>query len=132
LALDSLQGKYVVSADVERVTHKKAVLQLVLLNLIENAYRHNYNEDLLIRVSAKRMDNLVRIAVEDNGQGVNPEMLSKTNRLFKSPTNIDRFGRRSYGMGLAKVRKLLETEGSELHLESPIGQGSVFYFDIPT
>jgi len=131
LALDSLHGKYEVSADVERVTHKKAVLQLVLLNLIENAYRHNYNEDLLIRISAKRMDNLVRIAVEDNGQGVNPEMLSKTNRLFKSPTNIDRFGRRSYGMGLAKVRKLLETEGSELHLESPIGQGSVFYFDIP-
>ncbi|MFM7766684.1 MAG: sensor histidine kinase, partial [Bacteroidota bacterium] len=131
LALDSLQGKYEVFTDVINVTYKKAVLQLVLLNLIENAFRHNQNEDLLIRISARKMDNLIRIAVQDNGQGFNPEILNQMNGLFKSPTQKDRFGRRSYGMGLAKVRKLLETEGSELQIESQSGKGSVFFFDIP-
>lgn len=131
LALDSLQGKYEVSTDVEKVFYKKAVLQLVLLNLIENAFRHNQNEDLLIRIFARRKDNFIRFSVQDNGQGFNPEMLSQMNGLFKSPTQIDRFGRRSYGMGLAKVRKLLDAEGSELKIESQTGKGSVFFFDIP-
>ena len=131
LALDSLQGKYEVTTDVEKVIYKKAVLQLVLLNLIENAFRHNVNEDLLIRIIAEKRDNFIRIAVQDNGQGIDPEMLSQMNRLFNSPNKVDRFGRRSYGMGLVKVRKLLETEGSELQIESEPSKGSVFYFDIP-
>lgn len=131
LALDSLQARYEVDAGDEKVLFKKPVLQIVLMNLLENAYRHNSNEDLLIQVKANVQDGFVQIAVVDNGQGMDGTRLSALHQIFQTSTQKDRFGRRSYGLGLAKVRKLLEAENIELHIDSSIGKGSRFYFNIP-
>lgn len=131
LALDPLQAKYEVDTAVDKVHFKKPVLQIVLMNLLENAYRHNRNEDLLILVKATIGDGFVQLAVIDNGEGMDDARLNSLHHISQSNAQKDRFGRRSHGLGLAKVRKLLEGENIELHVESAIGKGARFYFNIP-
>jgi signal transduction histidine kinase len=48
--------------------------------------------------------------------------------LFGKLQAKDRFGKNSHGFGLAKVRKLLEQEGSSLKIKSGPGRGSTFSF----
>ncbi|MFN5325060.1 MAG: sensor histidine kinase [Bacteroidota bacterium] len=130
LSLDSLQAKYEVRSDVDEIRFKKPVLQIVLMNLLENAFRHNDNGDLLIQITAQSVDGMVRLEVVDNGKGMDQERLNSLHQMFQTNIHKDRFGRRSHGLGLAKVRKLLEAEGIELRVDSAPGKGSRFYFDI--
>ncbi|MFM7078777.1 MAG: sensor histidine kinase [Bacteroidota bacterium] len=131
LALDPLKARYEVEVHADSVHFKKPVLQIVLMNLLENAYRHNSNDDLFIRITATDKTGNTLIAVSDNGQGMNEERLRSLSRGFQTNIQKDRFGRKSHGLGLAKVRKLLEAENIDLKVESSSGKWSCFYFEIP-
>lgn len=131
LSLGSLQARFEIHAASCDVHFKKPVLQIVLMNLLENAYRHNRNEDLLIQLKASANAGFVQIAVVDNGEGMDVSRLKNLHQISQSNSQKDRFGRRSHGLGLAKVRKLLEAENIELHVDSVIGKGTSFYFNIP-
>ena len=132
LALEPLNARYELDVSADKIQFKKPVLQIVLMNLLENAYRHNNNEDLLIRIAASPKNDTIRIAIIDNGQGMDEERLKSLSRGFQISNRKDRFGRKSHGLGLAKVRKLLEAENIELQVESSTGKGTCFFFDIPT
>ena len=72
----------------------------------------------------------LRVSVEDTGIGIEPE---KQQLIFERFTQADSSTSRSYGgtgLGLAISKKILELQDVELQLESTVGKGSNFYFDI--
>lgn len=104
-------------------------LQQILLNLLGNAIKFTESGSVTLKVS-KRGDQ-VRLSVIDTGPGIPPE---KQERIFEAFEQADGSTARRYGgtgLGLSITRDLVRLHGSQLHLESQVGSGSHFYFDLP-
>ena len=74
----------------------------------------------------------IQIAVQDTGIGIPPD---RTNRLFKSFSQVDASTTREYGgtgLGLAISKRLSEMMGGTMWVESEVGVGSTFQFTILT
>lgn len=108
-------------------------IQQIILNLMTNAVKFTHKGEVFIEVGKleekKDKINLI-VKVKDTGIGISEENQSK---LFQAFTQADssttrRFG--GTGLGLAISKKLTEQMGGTIRVESEIGQGSTFIFDI--
>ncbi len=102
----------------------------VLINLLGNAVKFTEHGAVRLRASVVA-DERVRIEVTDTGIGIAPHQMS---RLFQRFSQVDasisrRFG--GSGLGLAISKKLVERMGGTIGVESTLGQGSTFWFDLP-
>ncbi|GHA46468.1 histidine kinase [Salinimicrobium marinum] len=106
----------------------------ILINLIGNSIKFTEEGDIWVRVKKvhqKGNQVLLKFEVEDNGEGISKE---KQKAIFENFTQgslqINRkFG--GTGLGLSIVKNLLNLMNSEIHLESELNEGSVFYFEMP-
>lgn len=105
----------------------------ILINLISNSIKFTENGDIWIRVknaekTAKKV--VVHFEVEDTGDGISKK---KQNTIFESFSQGSLQINRKYGgtgLGLSIVKNLLELMGSKIFLESKLGEGSKFWFNI--
>ena len=109
-------------------------LQQVLINLAGNAIKFTAQGDVVVRVHvAQRLDQeiVLHIAVSDAGIGIAPENQAHIFDGFSQAeaSTTRRFG--GTGLGLAICKRLVGLMGGQLMLESKLGQGSTFYFEIP-
>ena len=108
-------------------------LSQVLINLIGNSVKFTQNGKVTIRVqtnsSSKGKVNL-RVEIEDNGVGISKKKQKSIFETFNQGSlQINRkFG--GSGLGLSIVKNLLELMNSKIYLESTLGKGSKFWFDI--
>ena len=104
------------------------ILQVVY-NLINNAINYT-GEDKTVRVTQSVSDNKVRISVSDTGVGISPEDLPLIwDRYYK----VDKVHRRAMvgtGLGLSIVKGILEAHDAYYGVESKLGEGSTFWFEI--
>lgn len=101
-------------------------LQHALLNLLMNAYEALAGRRSgTVTMSVDATDDVVRIAVADDGPGVAPEVAA---RLFQ-PFVTTRRDRPLAGLGLYVSRTLLERSGGRLYYESP-GTGARFVAEL--
>jgi two-component system phosphate regulon sensor histidine kinase PhoR len=108
----------------------------VLSNLLDNAIKYTPEGGrirLFSRLSASTAKGtFVEISVEDTGNGIPPEELS---RLFERFYRVDKARSRQLGgtgLGLAIVKHVSKAHGGEVGVESTVGQGSRFWFTLPT
>ncbi len=108
-------------------------LSQILINLLGNAAKFTQKGELELKISVLQSENdqySLRFEVRDTGIGIKPEMQRK---IFEAFAQADGSTTKQYGgtgLGLAISNKLLALMGSELRLESTVGQGSTFYFDL--
>ena len=109
-------------------------LRQVVVNLLSNAVKFTHEGDVVVHASLtedRGPEALVRIAVTDTGIGI-PE--DKVGVLFESFRQVDASTTREYGgtgLGLAISARLVEAMHGALSVESVVGQGSTFSFEIP-
>jgi signal transduction histidine kinase len=106
----------------------------VLLNLIGNAVKYG-REGGTVRVGVSgtaRADgtDLVRIEVEDDGPGIDPEQLHRLFRPFER-LGQERTSVEGSGLGLAMSKALTTAMGGELSATSQLGQGTTFRVELP-
>ncbi|MDR0851160.1 MAG: response regulator [Clostridiales Family XIII bacterium] len=105
-------------------------LTQVLINLLNNAMKFT-PENGTITLQIKKTDAILRIAVTDTGIGVSPETQSK---LFQSFEQADGSITRQYGgtgLGLAICKRIVDLMGGHIWIESVLGEGASFIFEIP-
>ena len=108
-------------------------LSQVLINLIGNSVKFTQNGEVTIRInklsSVKDKVNL-HVEIEDTGVGISMQKQKSIFETFNQGSlQINRkFG--GSGLGLSIVKNLLELMNSKVYLESVLGQGSKFWFDI--
>jgi len=108
-------------------------LSQILINLIGNSIKFTQNGDVFVRVQ-KLGENKnkvsLRFEIEDNGVGISKKKQKSIFETFSQGSlQINRkFG--GTGLGLAIVKNLLELMNSKIYLESQLGKGSKFWFDI--
>lgn len=104
-------------------------IQQVLLGFVDNAIKHS-PRDSMITLSAVRKDRTVTLSVSDEGSGIEPDAIP---RLFERFFRADeaRTTPRGTGLGLAIAKEIIEAHGSTIEVESQVGRGSTFGFDLP-
>lgn len=110
-------------------TTKRIPLQQVFTNLIENAIKHHSRPDGQVTISVQEQGRYYKFTVADDGPGISQEYHHKIFSIFQTLEARDR--KESTGIGLAIVKKIVETEGGTIHLDSQVGVGSSFYFTWP-
>jgi signal transduction histidine kinase len=111
-----------VAADEER-------LEQILYNLIGNAIKFTLQGH--VRVSARADDQYVYISVADTGIGI-PE--SELTSIFDSFSQVKGDATREFegtGLGLAVTKNLVELHGGKIEVQSTLGKGSEFTFNLP-
>jgi signal transduction histidine kinase len=102
------------------------LIERVLTNLLDNAIRHTPSGGT-IEVELRHADGKVSVTVSDTGPGIPEELLES---LFRRPFS-QAGDRRSGGLGLLIVRRILQLHGCEIQLVSTPGEGAVFRFELP-
>lgn len=105
-------------------------LRQILVNLLGNAIKFTERGHIELRIEPIAGKNIVRFSVKDTGIGIEPKDQQK---IFEAFAQVDssstkRFG--GTGLGLTISNKLLALMGSELKVESEVGNGSTFSFEI--
>lgn len=117
----------------KRIKGDPLIVSQILINLIGNAIKFTENGDIWIRVKeVKRTQEHIylRFEVQDNGEGISKE---KQNSIFENFTQGSMQINRKFGgtgLGLSIVKNLLDLLNSQIHLESDLGKGALFYFQL--
>ncbi len=113
----------VVDVDAERIGQ-------VLRNLLNNALSHT-PEGGTVTISASHAGDSVEVKVTDTGTGIVPDHLPY---VFERFYRADRSRARATGgagLGLTIARQIVEAHGGNIRVESELGHGATFTFDLP-
>ena len=117
------EGPFIVHAD-------ELKIKQVMTNLINNAVKY-CGEDQVIIIDVKKSGRKIRFSVTDHGQGIASDELTHVwERYYKSSTNHVRSTEGS-GLGLSIVKEILNLHKATFGVESELGQGSTFWFELP-
>jgi CheY-like chemotaxis protein len=101
----------------------------VLINLLSNAIKYNReNGTVEVTCSAISPDR-VRVSVADAGQGLAPEQMAQLFQPFNR-LGQEAGGEEGTGIGLVVAKRLVELMGGVIGMESSVGVGSVFWFEL--
>ena len=120
-------------------------LRQILINLVSNAIKFTRTGEIEVKISVPKKQRCVKLdelpedmqslelqfAVRDTGIGIPP---SQRTRIFESFTQADASTTRDYGgtgLGLAICSNLTKLLGGEIWMDSEVGKGSTFYFQLP-
>lgn len=107
----------------------KAPLEQVFRHLIGNAVKHHHRSTGKVEVSATIRDSFVEFVVADDGPGIAPEYHEMVFRMFQALNPRDQV--EGLGVGLAFVKKIVESQGGTVVLKSTLGSGAAFHFVWP-
>ena len=122
IEIDAGDGLPMVNADI-------ALVERVLENLIDNALSHSPDGGA-IRIPVAANGESVRVTVSDSGPGIAPEHLPRVFDRFYQAGNAHR-GTAHAGLGLAIAKRIVELHGARLEVESTLGHGTAFSFQLP-
>lgn len=111
-------------ADLSVVKADKRALRSILDNLLSNAIRFTPQEGEIV-LAAEETKDFVQFSVRDTGRGIEAERLGTIFDRFNT------FSEQGTGLGLALVRRLVESLGGQVAVESRLGNGTTFRFSIP-
>ncbi|HLO47641.1 MAG TPA: ATP-binding protein [Kamptonema sp.] len=112
-------------------------LRQVLINLLGNAIKFTEQGSVKFTINSQKVEsddpevNLYRIRfkVEDTGVGISKEHIKNIFLPFEQSGNMKKQSEGT-GLGLAISKNIVDMMGSSLEVESELGKGSVFYFEI--
>jgi len=112
-------------SEVKELNYSKYQISSIFQNIISNALKyHSPERNPIVRVTATNSNEFLRIDFTDNGLGIDLEVQSeKLFGLFQRIYTNDEDGT---GLGLYMIKKMIESRGRKIEVESEIGKGSTF------
>jgi signal transduction histidine kinase len=128
--IDQNQHKieYQCEGDLTNVVMDEKLLRHIFSNLISNALKYSpQGRDVNIKLI--RMDNWVKIRIQDYGIGIPPEDKKRLFEMFHRAQNVGSIP--GTGVGLAIVKRAVDMQGGEIDVESEEGKGTIFTVRLP-
>jgi PAS domain S-box-containing protein len=104
-------------------------LKQALINFLSNAIKYNRDHGTIEVVYAPSTPGRIRVSIKDTGAGLPPEKMAQLfqpfNRLGQESGSVE-----GTGIGLVVAKQLIELMGGSVGVESTVGVGSVFWFEL--
>lgn len=104
-------------------------LSQVFANLISNSIKHHQRTAGKIDIGVRDLGTYYEFYVADDGPGIEPEYFHKIFEVFQTLQSKDEL--ESTGIGLSIVKKIIESQGGAITVESKKGKGATFRFTWP-
>lgn len=101
-------------------------IEQLFQNLITNAIKYNNKEHGLVEISYQDLDQFHQFSVRDNGIGIEPKYHDKIFQTFQKLHEQ----KDSSGVGLSIVKRIVQSYGGEIWLNSELGRGTTFTFTL--
>ncbi|HTY36252.1 MAG TPA: PAS domain S-box protein, partial [Bacteroidota bacterium] len=124
------KAEIIVQPDLPEVVGVDTHLRIVFRNLIANALKFCDKPIPRIEIGSLSSTGMATFFVRDNGIGIEPAHFEKIFLIFQRLHRKDEY--EGVGAGLTIVRKIVESQGGKIWVESTAGQGATFVFSIPT
>ena len=111
------------------VMYSEVRLVQIFSNLISNALKFTNGEGPRVSVACEDQERYYRFAVSDNGIGIAEEHFGRIFEIFKRLHTREAYP--GTGAGLTIVKKIVESNGGQIGVESAPGVGSTFWFTVP-
>lgn len=108
---------------------EKIYIEQVFQNLFSNAVKFMDKPQGEIQIDCTDTGDTWEFSVADNGSGIDEKYFNKIFMIFQTLQPRDKF--ESTGVGLSIVKKIVETYGGKIWLESELKKGTTFYFTLP-
>jgi len=102
----------------------------VFQNLLGNGVKYMDKPQGRIRIGCVEENGFWNFSVADNGPGIEERHFERIFRIFQTLSPRDEF--ESTGVGLTVVKKIVELYGGKIWVESKLGEGSTFFFTLPS
>ena len=106
-------------------------IKLICRNIITNAIKFSYPESC-IYIKANIENNVVQIAIKDEGVGMKSETVLHLFNPLKISSNYGTLNEKGTGLGLQLCKEFLEKNNGKIEVTSELSKGSTFTFAIPT
>lgn len=104
-------------------------IRQVFQNLISNAIKYcPPNQSPQINISSKELEDFWQISISDNGIGIDPQSQHSIFQIFHRLHTREEYP--GTGMGLAITQKIIENLGGIIWIESELGKGASFHFNL--
>jgi signal transduction histidine kinase len=118
------------AAEALHVTGDRELMEYACYNLLTNAIKYS-PQKTVVTVSSRRDDNHIRIAVEDQGIGMDQKEVKKIFQKFYRTKRAEESGEVGTGIGLSIVQQIVEQHGGRIDVVSRPGEGSCFTLVLP-
>jgi two-component system phosphate regulon sensor histidine kinase PhoR len=117
-----VEGNFIVHGNAER-------LEQVMMNLINNAVKYSQTNKNIIIKAVPHQDN-IRVSVTDFGIGLSPDQVEHIFERFYRVEDKKHMAS-GLGMGLYISAEIIHTHHGKIGVDSELGNGATFYFDLP-
>jgi signal transduction histidine kinase len=111
------------------VVYPEVRLTQIFINLLSNALKFTGSRPPEIVIGCEELPRYYRFTVRDNGIGIAPEHYGRIFEIFKRLHTREQYP--GTGAGLTIVKKIVESYGGQIGVESVPDVGSTFWFTIP-
>ncbi|MDP1636465.1 MAG: ATP-binding protein, partial [Gallionellaceae bacterium] len=122
LSMPPSDMKYFVNADRTR-------LKQILINLLSNAIKYNRDSGTVEVECSETAPTRIRTSIRDSGAGLSAEQIAQLFQPFNR-LGQEAGGQEGTGIGLVVAKRLVELMGGVIGVESTVGTGSVFWFEL--
>jgi PAS domain S-box-containing protein len=119
-----------IANELPTIQFEPARITQVFQNLLGNAVKYMDKPQGQVTIWCVEEDGCWKFSICDNGPGIDEKHFERIFQLFQTLRAHDEM--ESTGVGLTIVRKIVEMHGGRTWVESKLGEGSTFYFTIPT
>jgi signal transduction histidine kinase len=117
--------------DMPTIWCDRVMINQIFTNLITNAnkFMGDDNKNPTIEIGYENnQDGVYQFYVKDNGIGIDAAYHDKIFRIFQRLDDVETEGT---GVGLAIVKKMVESSGGKIWVDSVLGRGTTMYFTVP-
>ena len=117
-------------ADSDQILFDRKSLELIFINIIDNALKYNINEPHIV-IQGKVVDTNLIIQIQDNGIGINDQYHNELfHRFFRVPLG-ETHHIKGFGLGLYLVKQLMDAHNSAIFVTSAENEGTKVTLQIP-
>ncbi|MFI2743718.1 ATP-binding protein [Zhouia sp. PK063] len=109
----------------------RPALQQIILNLVANSIKYCDKENTCVKIKYDSCDENYIFSIADNGPGIAKEDQERIFELFTNLEKPDRKGKLGSGIGLATVKKLVDSQEGKIEIKSVLNEGTTFIIYIP-
>jgi two-component system sensor histidine kinase KdpD len=130
ILLEDREIRKELASELPEVLADAELAELTLRQLVTNALKYSHPESPIV-IRARHENRKVTISVKDSGPGIPQKELSRIfDRYYRLAETVDRVP--GTGIGLSIARDIVRAHGGEIWAESATGQGTEFFFTLPT